>query len=185
MKAIALRPSGDTMTPDDAFRLKDVVDMIGPTVGLLFAAWIFLSYLQQRYTSAFDRYRTLIQDYRQHPGQDRRHESLREQVRLYKGRCEKMRLATNTGIASAMLLISGVIGTAVSVIVPGIRPLEVASVAAILVGMGLVVVASGIVLVENTQLQHAIESEISDLPELVDDAGAPSAHVRHRQRSAV
>jgi hypothetical protein len=34
------------------FELKDVREAIGPTASLLFAAWIFLSFLRERYVAA-------------------------------------------------------------------------------------------------------------------------------------
>ena len=42
------------------FELKDLLEAIGPNATLIFAAWIFLSFLQQRYTAAYDRYRALV-----------------------------------------------------------------------------------------------------------------------------
>jgi hypothetical protein len=46
------------------FELKDVLGAIGPSASIVFAAWIFMGFLQQRYTAAYERYRSLIEDYR-------------------------------------------------------------------------------------------------------------------------
>src|SRR3954468_12593548 len=91
------------------FELKDLLDAIGPTASLIFAAWIFLTFLQARYTSAYQQYRSLIAELRDHREHDYRRESLRSQILDYKRRCEQMRLATHIGIISAMFLISTLI----------------------------------------------------------------------------
>jgi hypothetical protein len=86
-----------------AFQLKDLLEAIGPTASLIFAAWIFLSFLQARYTTANERYRSLLDEFRQHTSQDARRSSLRDQITEYKRRCEQMRLATNMGVSAAIL----------------------------------------------------------------------------------
>src|SRR5436190_6979989 len=87
-----------------------------PNATLIFAAWIFLSFLQQRYTAAYDRYRALVEQYRGNADSARRHGNVKGQVLLYKRRCEQMKLATNVGVVSAMLLITALITAALNVI---------------------------------------------------------------------
>src|SRR3954462_9829864 len=92
------------------YDLKDVLTAVGPTASLIFAAWIFLSFLQQRYTTAYERYRSLISEYRQGNLQDQRKRSVRDQILMYKQRCEQMRLATNIGVIWAIRLLNTRIG---------------------------------------------------------------------------
>jgi hypothetical protein len=80
------------------FQLKDLLQAVGPTASLIFAAWIFLSFLQSRYTSAYERYRSLLQEFRTHEAKDRRRETLQDQILEYKRRCEQMKTATNIGV---------------------------------------------------------------------------------------
>jgi hypothetical protein len=75
----------------DDFRLKDLLEALGPTASLIFAAWIFLTFLQSRYTASYERYRTLIDEFRHHDNRDHRRNSLRDQILEYKLRCEKKR----------------------------------------------------------------------------------------------
>jgi hypothetical protein len=91
------------------FDLKDLLQAVGPTASLIFAAWIFLSYLQARYTAAYQLYRSLIAEFRSHHEPDERRASLHAQIREYRRRCELMRRATNIGVASAIVLISALI----------------------------------------------------------------------------
>jgi hypothetical protein len=88
------------------FELKDLLQALGPTASLIFAAWIFLSFLQSRYSAAYERYRSLLDEFRQHSNRDRRRESLHEQILEYKRRCEQMRRATNLGVIAAICLIA-------------------------------------------------------------------------------
>jgi hypothetical protein len=46
------------------FELKDILTAIGPNASIVFAAWIFMGFLQQRYSVALERYRSLIEQCR-------------------------------------------------------------------------------------------------------------------------
>src|SRR3954471_7606792 len=109
------------------FTMKDLLQAIGPSASLIFASWIFLSFLQTRYTAAYERYRQLIQERREQlhgdgeepGGGDRRHAgSIRDQIELYRRRCEQMRLATNIGVAAAVLLIVTILCGGMQVVMP-------------------------------------------------------------------
>jgi hypothetical protein len=150
------------------FDLQDLLEVVGPTASLVFAAWIFLSYLQQRSVAAFERYRALAEDYR-HGTDDKRQSVLRGQIALYKRRCELMQTATQVGVASAILLLTTLIIGALNVVVPlGIWPYAGATCA--IVGLAMVIVAASFVLRENKLIRTAIEAETKDLTGL-DDRG--------------
>jgi hypothetical protein len=68
------------------FDMKDLLQALGPTASLIFAAWIFLSFLQARYTTAHQLYRALIAVFREHNERDDRRRSLGDQVLEYKHR---------------------------------------------------------------------------------------------------
>jgi len=159
-----------------AFQAKDVLDALGPNATLIFAAWIFLSFLQQRYSSAYGRYRELIAEYREHGEHDYRRTSLSEQILQYKRRCELMRLATNIGVVSAIFLIAGLVAAALGAIFDA--PLfKYGTAFGSVVGLLLVIAAAAVVLVENTRIQGAIESDISDIEDLRGRAGVqPHSH---------
>jgi hypothetical protein len=46
------------------FGLKDILTAVGPSASIVFAAWISMGYLQQRYSAALERYRSLIEQCR-------------------------------------------------------------------------------------------------------------------------
>lgn len=149
-----------------SFDLKDLLQAIGPTASLIFAAWIFLSYLQQRYSAAYDRYRNLVEEFRQHRESDERHRSILEQIMEYKRRCQQMRLATHLGLLAAILLISSIISAAVNVITGEAAVFKFLSAALAIFGLLLVIWAAVLVMIENQRLQLIIESDLSDIPEL-------------------
>jgi hypothetical protein len=153
------------------YDLKDLMQSVGPNAPMIFAAWIFLSYLQQRYSTAYDRYRALIGEYRSADLHEVRRRSLRDQILMYKHRCEEMKLATNFGVASALVLICTLITAALFIVFPHATPLKHATTALALVGLVLVMIAGAIVLRENVELQQAIDSELTDLPDLAEPAG--------------
>lgn len=141
--------------------LKELLETIGPTASLVFAAWIFLSYLQSRYEAAAIRFRELLDEYRGQ-SQGSRHQSVRRQILLYQRRCSYMRKATNIGVVSAILLILALILGATNVVVPSAVWSPMAAFCSI-VGLALVVIAACFVLLENRLMQRALDDELSDV----------------------
>jgi hypothetical protein len=164
------------------FELKDLLDAIGPNATLIFAAWIFLTVLQSRYTSAYDRYRALVSTFRDGNPQGARRQSLVDQVALYKKRCEEMRFATNLGIYSAVLLIGGLIVAGVNVIAGDKAILKVIAAAALLAGLAAVIWAALTMLRENYQIQEAIEKEPSDVEGLRQAVAQEPGRARDQMR---
>jgi hypothetical protein len=75
------------------FDLKDVLGAIGPSAALVFASWIFLGFLEQRYVAAYERFRKLVEQYRANQSSKTRHQNLRDQIRLDRVRCDQIRTA--------------------------------------------------------------------------------------------
>src|SRR4051794_21456377 len=151
--------------------LKGVLDAVGPTAGLIFASWLFLSFLGQRYAAGYERYRALISEYRDQEGRSPRHKLLGEQILLYKRRCEQMKIATNLGVLAAMFLITTLVAAALVAIFPAAELLKYVSAASSIVGLLLVLAGACIVMRENTLIQHALDGELADIPELAKEAG--------------
>jgi hypothetical protein len=152
------------------FDLKDLLQALGPTASLIFAAWIFLTFLQARYSAGYERYRALIAELRTHREQDQRRDSLRDQILSYKRRCEQMRLATNIAVTSAILLISALICAALGTLYDTVSAWKYLTACCAIAGLLLVIWAATLVILENCSLQKILESDLSDIPELVDGA---------------
>jgi len=152
------------------FDAKELLEAVGPNATLIFAAWIFLSFLQQRYVAAYERYRQLIAEYRTHGEHDRRQHSLADQILQYKRRCQLMRHATNVGVVSAILLIAGLIAAGLDVIVH-MEWLKYVTAGGALLGLALVIASAVLVVVENVLIQGTIKSDISDIEDLRGHAG--------------
>ena len=150
------------------FELKDFLEAIGPSASLIFASWIFLTFLQARYTAAYDRYRALVEGYRAKDSEASRAENIRHQVMLYKKRCEQMRRATNIGVVAAIFLILALMAGGLNVVVGDNNVLKYPSVVFALLGLALVIVAAGYVISENTLIQQVIENEPKDVKELAE-----------------
>jgi hypothetical protein len=148
------------------FELKDLLQALGPTASLIFAAWIFLSFLQSRYTVAYQLYRSLIAELRSHAEQDKRRASLVAQILEYKRRCELMRRATNIGVVSAIVLISALVFAGFGTIFENASLFKYLTAICGIGGLLLVVWAASLVIVENCRLQRLMEIDLSDIPEL-------------------
>ncbi len=145
------------------FDLAKLLQTIGPTASLLFAAWIFLQYLNQRYIESVSRLRDLAENLRGREAQGPRLDSLRDQLQIYQRRCALMRQATNLGLVAAMLLTATLVLGAVVTISPTLEVLSPVGVLFALVGLLLVMVAAGFVIVENGLIARALDSETTDL----------------------
>ena len=79
-----------------------------------------MSFLQNRYSQAFQLYRALIQECRDGHMEGTRGANIKAEVLLFKRRFELMPGATNLGLIAAMPLITTLIGGAVHAIFPGL-----------------------------------------------------------------
>jgi len=152
-------------------QLADILKAIGPNASIIFAAWIFMGFLQQRYDSASDRYRAVVGDYRSLDHDDDRGANLKDQVLAYRHRCRLMSVATMTGLVAAILLIASLILGAVDVIVPKNVVVTTLGTVAAIGGFVLVIAAAVIVIIEGRIVVRQIDDELRDVPELADAAG--------------
>lgn len=80
--------------------IKEVLNTAGPTMRLVFASWIFLQHVNQRYSASHGRSRALISELRNHANQDVRHLSIQQQALKYKRRRQCLRTATNISLGA-------------------------------------------------------------------------------------
>ena len=135
-----------------------------------------MSFLQNRYSQAFQLYRELIQECREREMEQPRGANVRAQVLLFRRRFELMRQATNLGLVAAMLLISTLIGRAVNAVFPALPLIPEINVLAVM-GFLLVITASGMVIVENSLIQQAVDAELLDVPDLAESTGQKAGTV--------
>ncbi len=152
-------------------QLGDVLKAIGPNASIVFAAWIFMGFLQQRYDSAIDRYRGAVGDYRSGDHDAARSDNLRDQVVAYRRRCRLMGLALLTGLFAAILLIASLMFGALDVIVPRVPVIAWGGTVAALLGFALVIAAASIVVRESGLVTRELDNELRDVPELAEDTG--------------
>lgn len=147
------------------FELKEVLQAVGPNAGLVFASWMFMHLLQGRYSSAYERYRSLIDNYRQ--GADgQRKETIRDEVALYRRRIDCMRRATDYGLYAAMLLIGTLLIGVADAIFKGTAFLKYAGTLTAVAGLAMVIWAAALVVKENRLLKMPLDREVDDMPEL-------------------
>lgn len=126
-------------------RLSEVFKAIGPNASIVFAAWIFMGFLQQRYDAAINRYPSAAGDYRSETHDDSRGDYLKIHLLKYRDRCIVMAWSTIVGPVSAILLIAALIFGALDVIAPENVIITAGGVASLILGFVLVIVAAIIV----------------------------------------
>jgi hypothetical protein len=152
-------------------QLGEVLKAIGPNASIVFAAWIFMGFLQQRNDAAIDRYRQAVGDYRSNKHDLTRSDNLRSQVLAYRRRCRLMSRATFVGLIAAILLISSLIFGALDVILPNTALIAICGIATAMGGFVLVIIAAFIVIAEGRIVKRQIDDELRDVPDLADEAG--------------
>ena len=150
------------------FELGDVLKAIGPNASIVFAAWIFMTFLQQRYDSAIDRYRAAVGDYRSNDHDGERAGNLKGQILTYQHRCKLMSWANLIGLVAAILLIAALIFGAIDVIVPKVPLIVIAGTATAIVGFLLVIAAAIVVIVEGRIVYRQLDDELRDIPDLAE-----------------
>jgi hypothetical protein len=162
------------------FEIADILKLIGPSASIVFAAWIFMGFLQQRYDAAIERYRSLIGECRTEGGvSDARRNNIREQLATYQRRCRLMNSACNIGLVSAILLILTLIAGELDVIVVGVPIFKYVSAVAALAGFILVIAAAVLVLMESAISRRQLDWELLDVADLAQAAGSGSGRVAH------
>ena len=163
--------------------IANIFKAIGPAASVIFAAWIFMAFLQTRYDAAIDHYRTLVEQYRAGNQLDDRRANLRDSILVYKKRCEIMNIASVIGLASAVLLISSLIIGELALALPSIDALKFVCICGTLVGLALVVVATAIVIYESLIIHRQLEAELLDLPDLAHGLGAKPGKIGDEERA--
>jgi hypothetical protein len=157
------------------FQISDILKAIGPNAAIIFAAWIFLSFLQTRYDSAVDRHRALIEAYRGNEQSSERSNAMKRQIEVYARRCMLMSSAVTVGLASAIFFLITMIGGGLDVIFPHVPAIGFISSISVLLGFFLVLVAAALVIFENVGTPNQIRKELQDLPDVSGRAAARSA----------
>lgn len=152
-------------------QLSDILKAIGPNASIVFAAWIFMGFLQQRNDGALDRYLRAVGDYRSNKHDVTRADNLKSQVLAYRRRCRLMNRATFVGLIAAILLISSLIFGALDVMFPNTAIINVCGTATAIGGFVLVIVAAVIVIIEGQVVERQIDDELRDVPDLAEEAG--------------
>lgn len=146
--------------------LESVLKATGPNAAIIFAAWIFMGFLQQRYDAAVDRYRGAVGDVRSTDHSSERADNLKDQVLRYRRRCQLMARATLVGLISAILLILSLILGAIDAIVPNVSIVAVSGTACLIAGFALVITAACIVIAEGRIVDAQLDEEMRDVPAL-------------------
>ena len=156
--------------------LPKVLTVIGPAASIIFAAWIFVAFLQTRYDAAVERYRELIEKYRHSDLSGSRKANMKDQIVAYKRRCELMNKAIGCGLVSAILLIFTLIFGGLALVFQEYGFLKFVSVLCALSGLLLVIVGTAIVIMEGRIIRRQIHSELLDVADLAEgidqEAGA-------------
>jgi hypothetical protein len=149
-----------------SYNFSDLLKAVGGNAALVFAAWIFMTYLQGRYTAAFTVYRDLISSYRGGKLGDLERKSAAGEIRLYRRRCQLMMRATNVGMVSAIFLITALLVGAADVMFPGVPALKYIGTACVACGLVAVIISAVLVVVENTAVSDALDAELQTVPGL-------------------
>jgi Protein of unknown function (DUF2721) len=162
--------------------LKAILGEIGPSAALVFASWIFMGFLQQRYTAADDCYRVMIEHFRSGDRRQDRLGNIKDQILLYKRRCDLMRTATNIGLVAAIFLITTLILAGIDNVFGGVAALRYLGTGSALTGLAMVAAAAALVIRENSIVKRASIAELLDIPELAEAIGLQGGRIGDTER---
>ncbi|HEX2942017.1 MAG TPA: DUF2721 domain-containing protein [Rhodopila sp.] len=157
-----------------------ILKAIGPAASIIFAAWIFMGFLQQRYDAAVERYRFMIGQYRAGELSTWRRGNIKDEILVYKRRCELMNTASMIGMVSAILLILTLIIGETAIILPKVSILKYLTAGSAMAGFSLVVVAAIIVILESSIVRRQLDSELLDVRDLAESTGQQPGSIADR-----
>jgi hypothetical protein len=163
------------------FEMSDILKAVGPSASIVFAAWIFMGFLQQRYDAAISRYRAAISDFRTNKHGADRHDNIRDQILVYKWRCELMNYACQTGLVAAVLFLLTLLVGEGAVILKDSPILTLIGSGAVFLGLLLVISAAAMVFWESSYTPRQLDAELLDVPGLADKTGQRAGKVREQQ----
>src|SRR4051812_22104496 len=154
--------------------LTEILKTVGGSAAIIFAAWIFMGFLQQRYDAAVERYRAVIDEYRSGNASASRCDNIREQVQIYKYRCVLMAYSNLLGLTAAILLLVTVMLGELVVVFPAAAALNYVGAVTTILGLALIIASAAIVIREGTITRRQLDSELLDIPELAESTGMQS-----------
>lgn len=159
-----------------------ILKAIGPAASMIFAAWIFVGFLQQRYDSTVARYKQFIEQYRTDDIADPRRANIKDQILVLKRRCELMSRANTLGLASAILLIISLMAGELNIMFPSLSTLKYITVGSSLLGFTLVIVGTTFLIVEGRVTRRQLGTELLDVPDLANSTGQEAGKVPEQKR---
>jgi hypothetical protein len=138
---------------------------VSGTLPLVIACTIFLHQLVTKLIAGLDVLRRLTTEYRrpQEPPQGVRKESLKEQIEIYRKRCNHIRFGLSLVTVAELFFLVSIFLTVASLCWPLSSSLAEASGVTIVLGLVLLGWATCHELTENRMLARIIQSEVSDL----------------------
>jgi hypothetical protein len=164
-----------------SFELSDVLKAIGPAASIIFAAWIFMGFLQQRYDAAVGRYREAISDFRTGSHAPERRDNIREQILVFRRRCELMNYACVLGLVAAILFLITLLAGELDAIIHNNVVLSILGSVSAFVGLILVIVGAALVIMEASYTHRQLDAELLDVPDLAQKTGQQPGMVRDQQ----
>ncbi len=164
----------------------DIAKLVGAAsapVALIIASSIFLSNLTAKYTAMFTTARQLTSEFREKEEHDTRAESLRVQLGLYHRRLRLIMRATFWLTATIYAFIGTVLFTSVSMALPGRMEWPLVTGIMMLVGLLLLTYSVGLEAWENHLGKGALDTEMSEFPDVHRNESASGEPVLNQARS--
>lgn len=151
--------------------LGEVLKAVGPNAAIIFASWIFMGFLQQRYDAVVNRFQSAIGDYRSNDHSPARGDNLKQQILAFRHRIHLMAQATLCGLIAAILLILTLILAAFEVLIPKVPVIATVGNITTIGGFAMIIVAAAIVMREARITKNQFNDELRDVPDLAEEAG--------------
>jgi hypothetical protein len=163
----------------------DIFKAVGPAASIIFAAWIFVSFLQVRYDSAVERYLDMIKQYRGNEVSASRRDLLKEEILTYRRRCALMNMASVAGLTSAIILVLSLVSGVVVLVFPALTAVGTLCILLAVLGFLTIIFATAIVMVEGSIIHTQLERQLLDLPEIAEQGRADNSEKPKRKRLGI
>ena len=145
------------------YKLTDLLGAAGATSGIIIAVGVFLQFLGSKYVDLSARFRQLTGEYRIGKVANERRSPLEAQIRMYSKRLRLVHWATWIGGFAFLLFLLAILCGGLNVSLPDHDAIVVYGTVAVFGGLGLLITAILLHILETFVARSEIDEELADL----------------------
>jgi|SRR5579883_589174 len=153
-----------------SYKLTDLLNAAGATIGIIIGGTIFLQFLSSKADQLVTRYRGLTSEYRGQKPEGKRHAPLQSQISLYRRRLLLLIWASWLAGTALLFFLIAVLAGGASMLYPSVEVFKVIGTTGLALGLLLIFGGVALELWESILSRQELNEEVADLDDPVKSA---------------